>query len=107
MNSVFKSKLDEVLRIIIENQEKLNISSVYLFGSCARSEECATSDIDIMLVAKGQRKETSLVVEVLDLRDELSYPKVDVTVRTKEELMSKLYRFNEFFHKDKILLWEE
>lgn len=101
----FAGKLREALDVLIMNADELEAEEIWLFGSLARGTATLDSDIDLLVVTQRNRKNTSLKVWDLDVRDDVGFPKVDVVVRTKKELESKLYPFNEEVSKDKVVLW--
>ena len=48
-----KAEIESVIKkyILILNDTGLNIEHAYIYGSCARGEDSAHSDIDVMLVS--------------------------------------------------------
>lgn len=104
---LFKEKLLESVISLISNKDFLEINYIYLFGSCARGDFRSTSDLDILIITSGKSKGISFKLEGLDIRDEMSYPNVDVIVRTEEEISSKSYLINKLIKQDRVLLWEK
>lgn len=83
---------DHVLKLLRVNQEELkrfNVQAIYLFGSVARGEERADSDIDILVAFEGlatfdQYMDLKFYLEALFLK------KVDLITETglREEIKS-------------------
>ncbi len=107
IDSRFKKKLTLVLDRLIKNSILLEAEEIWLFGSVARGDCNADSDIDILVLTSGKPRDISLLVEKLDVRDDVYFPKVDVIVRTPEEIESDNYWFYHEVRKDKIVLWRK
>lgn len=105
---IFKSKLQEVAEILVENAEDLKMQQLWLFGSAARGDFTATSDLDLLVLTDNEsEREISLRVEALEVRDDVGYPNVDVIVRNPRSLGDGNYVvFNNAVKRDKIVLWE-
>ena len=105
---IFRNKLDSTLLKLIEHSEELDISEVYLFGSCARGDYDATSDIDFLILTQGDRKRASIDIEMQDIRDEFGYPNVDIVVRSKKNFNSDCDKvFYPYVVNDLQLLWQK
>ncbi len=104
---VFKNKIKEVSNILVENALDLEMDELWLFGSVARGDYTATSDVDLLvLTSSKQEHKISLKVEFLELRNDVDYPNVDIIVRNKSSLQKENdYLFNKLVKKDKIILW--
>lgn len=103
----FKKKIFDTLETILDNEEKLKLEEVWLFGSVAREEATYNSDIDLLVITSGKSKEVSFIIEDLDIRDDVNFPHVDVVVRTYKELGDPYFVFNEEVKRDKITLWKK
>lgn len=103
----FISKLDEVLSKLVSVVSK-DANEIWLFGSAARGDAHALSDLDIIVMGDWenpeQRRQVSLKIEMADLREDVGFIPVDIIVRTQKFLES-----NELFAKmvqqDKKVLW--
>lgn len=94
MNSSLQTKIVGIIR---SSPHSGKIGKIYLFGSCARGEETATSDIDLMVELKEP-----MGWEFYDLQDEL-----EKKVNKKVDLWTTdLLRgsFGAAAHQDKILI---
>ena len=91
----------------MENALDLEMDELWLFGSVARGDYTATSDVDLLvLTSSKQEHKISLKVEFLELRNDIDYPNVDIIVRNKSSLQKENdYLFNKLVKKDKIILW--
>lgn len=92
-------KLDEVAA-------DLNLSSLYLFGSCARGEALPGSDIDILLVTKKSEREVYENPRFWLIDNDTSVPPIQLTAR-KLDILTKDKsdcEFNNAIKKDMILL---
>ena len=103
----FVDKLRDTFLALMKNKEALGIEEIWLFGSVARGDCNANSDIDIMVITNKKPKDTSLMIEELDLRDDCYFPKVDIVVRSPKGIASNDYYFNEIVRKEKIILWKK
>lgn len=105
---IFKNKLLEVAEVLVENADQLKMQELWLFGSAARGDFTATSDLDLLVLTTSEReREISLKVEALEVRDDVGYPNVDVIVRNLRSLGDESYAvFNNAVKRDKIVLWE-
>ncbi len=103
----FIDKLKDTFLSLMENKDMLAIEEVWLFGSVARGDCNANSDIDIMVITSNNPRDTSLMIEELDLRDDCYFPKVDIVVRSPKGISSNDYYFNEIVRKERIILWKK
>lgn len=103
----FIDKLKDTFLSLMENKDMLAIEEVWLFGSVARGDCNANSDIDIMVITSNNPRDTSLMIEELDLRDDCYFPKVDIVVRSPIGISSNDYYFNEIVRKERIILWKK
>ena len=106
---VFKNKIKEISNALVKNAADLEMKELWLFGSVARGDYTATSDIDLLvLTSSEQERKISLKVEFLELRNDIEYPNVDIIVRNRISLQKeKDYIFNKLVKKDKIILWSD
>ena len=96
-----------VVRTLVSNAEPLFMEELWLFGSVARGTANLTSDLDfLVLVDKPSiRKQSSLAVELLDVREDASDVNVDVVVRTRETMADMSQLFQREVNRDKIIIW--
>ena len=66
-----KLSLEELTRAIKPLAEKYCIAEIYLFGSYARSEETAESDIDLLVYGGERFKLTNIFAFAEELRETL------------------------------------
>ena len=59
-----------------------------------------------MLFRSGNSREVSFKIELLELREEIGFPKVDIVVRTPQSISNPDYYFNTAVQRDKIVLWK-
>lgn len=100
-------RFDSVRATLEKNAAALHMSELWLFGSVARGTSTLESDLDFMVVVqcKELRKESSINIEVLDVREDVDYPHVDVFARTTDFLNDMSWVFSQKLAKDKIVLW--
>lgn len=106
---VFKNKIEEVSNVLVKNSVDLKMKELWLFGSIARGDYNATSDVDLLvLTSSEQEHKISLKVEFLELRNDIDYPNVDIIVRNVSSLQKENdYIFNKLVKNDKIILWSD
>lgn len=105
---LFERKLIHVANVLVNNAIDLQMEELWLFGSVARGDYNAISDLDLMVItSSGNRKSISVKVELLDVRDDIGYPHVDVVVRTFDNLNSEGQIFNREVLRDRIVLWRK
>lgn len=105
---IFLNKIKEVSTKLIANADRLQMSELWLFGSVARGTFSATSDIDFLVLTDNDDEHfISIEVEMLDLRDDIGYPNVDIIVRNRKSLSNNANStFNDAVNRDRIILWE-
>ncbi len=78
-------KRDQVLHILRAHREELRrrygVTSLALFGSVARNEAAAASDVDVLVEFEGRVSLFDVIGLQLDLQELLDVPKVDVVMR--------------------------
>ncbi|MGA8856055.1 MAG: nucleotidyltransferase domain-containing protein [Candidatus Bathyarchaeia archaeon] len=80
--SLTKMEVVETLRRALANLEKkLPLSIVILFGSFARDRYTAGSDIDLLVVYKGQERVDAFKV----VMDEVRLPRLEPRIYTEEQ----------------------
>lgn len=89
LRNYFYDVLIKKLIIIEKNHKELKLDYVFLFGSCARGEAFYDSDIDILLLTHAcTEREIRRLADDLGLDDELSNPKVQITVRKSSRFVN-------------------
>lgn len=107
LHSKLFPKFAEVRSILEKNADDLRMSELWLFGSVARGDYDLESDIDFMVVVDDPnvRKASSIKVELLDVREDMYYPNVDVIVRTRRAMEDLDDFFAANVRRDHIVLW--
>lgn len=106
MDKRFVPKLVEVVEKILDARDKLKLEELYLFGSLSRGDYTAMSDIDLLVITAGKPREISLMVEMMDLREDVYFPHVDVIVRNRCHLEDNSI-FAQNVQRDKKVLWRK
>ena len=101
----FGNKLVKHVDKIKQYADELELEEIWLFGSVARGTYSRDSDIDLMLVTKGDTRRVRRLVDEYGLDDELDEPFVEITVRTRESLENPAFLFNTMVKQDRIVLW--
>lgn len=109
IHPVFRDKIQEVSATLVENAELLCMTQLWLFGSVARGDYSANSDIDLLvLTSSSSERAISVKVELLELRNDVDYPNVDIIVRNKSSLENDAnFVFNNAVKRDKIVIWSD
>jgi len=96
---------DEVIQKIKEKLEVLNsklpLISVTLFGSYAKGNYTAFSDIDLMIIYKGDQKENAYAVA----KKTLSIPSLEIHIYSENEY-NELRNIIDKMTKDGIVIYE-
>ena len=82
--------LDDIRRLVKPLAEKYRVDEVYLFGSYARKEPTATSDIDLLVFGGDSFKPTSIFAFAEELRM-VSRKEVDAFEISEVERNSSFY----------------
>ena len=108
IHPVFREKICHVAKTLVRYADSLYMEQLWLFGSVARGEYTAVSDIDILVLTSAERERVvSARVEELELRDDVGYPNVDIIVRNRKSLENDANAlFNNAVLHDRIILWE-
>ena len=112
VNIKIPSKFARVVKKGVEFIVDLNIDQIdeiSLFGSCSRGECRYNSDIDLIVITKGDRLNRSVTgfirgeleyVDDTDVTTDVIFYDIDVFNRSKERIVDNIKR-------DKIVLWRE
>ena len=109
IHPVFRNKIQEVSETLVDNARILCMTQLWLFGSVARGDYSANSDIDLLvLTSSSSERAISVKVELLELRNDVDYPNVDIIVRNKSSLENDAnFIFNNAVKRDKIVIWSD
>lgn len=106
-NSCFEKSLDYALDHIIEWAYKEKICAIYLYGSYARNEHNADSDVDLYIqVDAGTEKNVIRELKVLCNPDDYTLPEVEVKIEEGTDSLMKDDLFHRNIRRDGILLWK-
>lgn len=95
-----REELIEMIRgRLNELSKKLPLSMVVLFGSYAKSAHTVSSDVDLLVVYKGDRREDAYAI----VRKTLDVPGLEPHIFTEDEFKNVDRRMME----DGIVLWDE
>ena len=95
--------LAHALRALIPYKQ--HIRAVYLFGSCARGEQTATSDVNLFLfVTPDTPPKLMRKIRVALMPDEINLPEVVVFFSNDDEFTGSRI-FNENLKREAKLLW--
>ncbi len=89
-----REKVEKEIASIVETLRQYRPKRIILFGSFARGDYHALSDIDLLIVKDSEKKFTERIVEVLDLCD--STIPVEPLVYTQAEYDRLLAEGNSF-----------
>ena len=101
---VVKKGVEFIVNLNIEQ-----IDEISLFGSCSRGECRYNSDIDLIVITKGDRLNRSVTrfirgeleyIDETDVTTDVIFYDIDVFNRSKERIVDNIKR-------DKIVLWRE
>ena len=95
----YMQSISRQIREKIKNLSGIKIISIAIFGSVARHEDSADSDIDLLVVAEGiAKKRIQRIPDMIRIERELD-PKspVDVLLVSKEECQSNFRNHNPLY----------
>ena len=103
----FKRSLDCAVTKITQWEHRERILAVYLYGSYARNEQSADSDIDLY-IQTDTKTDRKMIRELIVLCNPEDYrlPEVEVKVEQGVDSLMKNDLFHENIRKDGILLWK-
>ena len=92
---------------LVEAAKQLPIEEIWLFGSAARREMRLGSDLDFLVIVGEDvnRKEVSVAIELLDVREDVGQVPVDVIVRRRSYIESGSDVFSREVLRDRKLVW--
>lgn len=91
--------MDEIRTIVSRLGQQYGAQRIYLFGSCARGDTGANSDVDLR-IDKGAIRGLALAGLLVDLEDALGVPVDLVTTESLDE------KFLNKIQDDEVLLYE-
>lgn len=102
--SIIKKDIEFIVDLNIEQ-----IAEISLFGSCSRGECKYNSDVDLIVITKGDRLNRSLTgfirgeleyADDTDVTTDVVFYDIDVFISSKERIVDNIKR-------DKIVFWRE
>lgn len=103
----FSEKINMLQSKLQDNKLEFISRNIYIFGSVARNNFNAESDIDLLLLLPDDYKMSAIEkIAIDDMRDDVGYPKVDITIRRKSVFDENYKEFKKFVEKDMFLFKE-
>lgn len=96
--------VEKLKRSIASLDKKLPLSMVILFGSFARDHYTAASDVDLLVVYKGQERVDAYKI----VMDEVSLPRLEPRIYTEKQfdaLVADSPRFSKVLNKEGITIF--
>lgn len=98
--------LKYALQVLNNERYKKYIKAIYLYGSCARGEQKATSDVDLFLKVDIDTPQKVLLSMRNDVMPEDEFlPEVELKF-SKSDQFSSCNQFSKNIERDGKLLWE-
>ena len=106
MNNEQVYTLEEIARLIAPVAKKYNIPKVYIFGSYARGEATADSDVDLMIEV-GDLHGLEVIGALEDFKNVLKKPVDMITTRSLNQDRTQKYSkiFIDNLEKEKIMIY--
>ena len=106
MNNEQGYTLEEIARLIAPVAKKYNIPKVYIFGSYARGEATADSDVDLMIEV-GDLHGLEVIGALEDFKNVLKKPVDMITTRSLNQDRTQKYSkiFIDNLEKEKIMIY--
>ena len=106
MNNEQVYTLEEIARLIASVAKKYNIPKVYIFGSYARGEATADSDVDLMIEV-GDLHGLEVIGALEDFKNVLKKPVDMITTRSLNQDRTQKYSkiFIDNLEKEKIMIY--
>lgn len=108
--------IEQILNI---NKENPIIQSIWVFGSCARSEEKYNSDVDILCIVNKTGNEERRIMRrmrSLSINPNINYPEVDLVFKYNNgnrnyipwlDIENNNDAFSKQLRKDAVKIWEK
>ena len=107
---MFYERLESFGRTVVRSEIRPNLHSLVCFGSFARGESTAASDIDLLVIVKHHELVTPTRRFINRLLDdcEISFPEIDLVVKSIQAMEDPEMHdyFWEQIQKDGVTIWE-
>lgn len=102
----FQNKLKHDIEYIL-NKCHSNVYEIRIFGSCATGQYRASSDIDLLIIAKEKMEDRTLRGEIQESLDEpMDGVSTDVVFYTVQSFLEAQDLFSRELRKESYLLWK-